>query len=100
MTAPSRKQLVGLLTVNSDIVLEEGAQLVADPRQPVPMSSVGHVTSSYWSPALQRSIALGMVKGGRARVGETLHVPMPNATIAVNVAPSQLFDPAGVRLNG
>jgi sarcosine oxidase subunit alpha len=52
--------------VNSDIVLEEGAQLVADPRQPVPMSSVGHVTSSYWSPALQRSIALGMVKAGRS----------------------------------
>jgi sarcosine oxidase subunit alpha len=100
MTAPSRKQLVGLLTVNSDIVLEEGAQLVADPRQPVPMSSVGHVTSSYWSPALQRSIALGMVKAGRRRVGETLHVPMPNKTIAVNVVPSQLYDPAGVRLNG
>ena len=49
---------------------------------------------------LERSIALGMVKGGRARVGETLHVPMPHETIAVNVAPSQLFDPAGVRLNG
>jgi sarcosine oxidase subunit alpha len=64
------------------------------------MSSVGHVTSSYWSPALQRSIALGMVKAGRRRVGETLHVPMPNKTIAVNVVPSQLYDPAGVRLNG
>jgi sarcosine oxidase subunit alpha len=100
MAAPGRKQLVGLLTVNSDIVLEEGAQLVVDPRQGVPMSSVGHVTSSYWSPALQRSIALGMVKAGRGRVGETLHVPMPNETIAVNVAPSQLFDPAGVRLDG
>jgi len=58
------------------------------------------VTSSYWSPALQRSIALGMVKAGRRRVGETLHVPMPNKTIAVNVVPSQLYDPAGVRLNG
>jgi sarcosine oxidase, subunit alpha len=100
MSAPSRMQLVGLLTVNSDIVLEEGAQLVADPMQPVPMSSVGHVTSSYWSPALQRSIALGMVKAGRSRIGETLHVPMPNKTIAVNVAPSQFYDSAGVRLHG
>jgi sarcosine oxidase subunit alpha len=100
MAAPDRKQLVGLLTLNSDIVLEEGAQLVADPRQSVPMSSIGHVTSSYWSPALRRSIALGMIKGGRSRVGETLHVPMPNETIAVNVAPSQFFDPAGARLHG
>ena len=93
-------QLVGLLTVNSDFVLEEGAQLVADPMQPVPMSSVGHVTSSYWSPALRRSIALGMVKAGRNRIGETLYVPMPNEMIAVNVRPSQFYDPAGVRLHG
>jgi sarcosine oxidase subunit alpha len=100
MSAPDRKQLVGLLTMNSDILLEEGAQLVVDPRQPVPMSSIGHVTSSYWSPALQRSIALGMVKAGRCRIGETLHVPMPNKTIAVSVAPLQFYDPTGARLHG
>jgi len=100
MSAPDRKLLVGLLTVNSDFVLEEGAQLVADPRQPVPMSGIGHVTSSYWSPALQRPIALGMVKGGRSLTGETLHVPMPNETIAVKVAPSQFYDPTGARLHG
>ena len=61
---------------------------------------LGHVTSSYWSPALQRSIALGMVKGGRGRIGETLHVPMPGETIAVNVAPPQFYDPTGARLHG
>ena len=64
------------------------------------MSSIGHVTSSYWSAALERSIALGMVKAGRSRIGETLHVPMPNETIAVNVAPSQFYDPPGARLHG
>ena len=100
MSAPDRKQLVGLLTVNPNIVLEEGAQLVADPRQPIPMSSIGHVTSSYWSAALQRSIALGMVKAGRSRIGETLHVPMPSETIAVHVASSQFYDPPGARLDG
>jgi sarcosine oxidase subunit alpha len=81
-------------------VLEEGAQLVADPRQPVPMTSLGHVTSSYWSPVLQRSIALGMVKGGRSRIGQTLHVPMPGETIAVNVEAAQFYDPSGARLHG
>ena len=99
MSAPDRKQLVGLLTVNSSIVLEEGAQLVADPRQRVPMSIIGHVTSSYWSSALGRSIALGMVKGGRSRIGETLHVPMPGETIAVNLAQPQFYDPSGARLH-
>src|SRR6185295_16794791 len=99
MSAPGRKQLVGLLTLNSDIVLEEGAQIVADPTQPTPMDIVGHVTSSYWSPALGRSIALGMVKAGRSRIGETLHVPMPGATIAVNLAQPQFYDPSGARLH-
>jgi sarcosine oxidase subunit alpha len=99
MSAPDRRQLVGLLTVNSNIVLEEGAQLVADPRQPVPMDIIGHVTSSYWSPTLERSIALGMVKAGRSRIGETLHVPMPDETIAVTVAQPQFYDPSGARLH-
>jgi sarcosine oxidase subunit alpha len=100
MSAPDRKQLVGVLTARPDNVLEEGAQLVADPKQPVPMRSVGHVTSSYWSPALERSIALAMVKAGRGRIGQTLYVPMPKETIAVSVVSSQFYDSAGARLHG
>jgi sarcosine oxidase subunit alpha len=100
LSAADRRQLVGLLSVKSDIVLEEGAQLIADPAEPVPMTILGHVTSSYWSPALQRSIALGMVKTGRSRIGETLYVPMPGDTIAVKVTQPQFYDPAGERLHG
>jgi sarcosine oxidase subunit alpha len=35
---------------------------------------LGHVTSSYLSPNLGRSIAMAMVKGGRSRMGERLWV--------------------------
>jgi sarcosine oxidase subunit alpha len=100
MAAADRKQLVGLLSADPDIVLDEGAQLVADPREAVPMTMLGHVTSSYWSPALQRPIALAMVRGGRARIGETLYVPMPGKTISVNVTQPQFYDPSGERLHG
>src|SRR4029079_3258065 len=72
MLKPDRKQLVGLLTVNPNEILEEGAQIVADPAAPVPMPMLGHVTSSYWSAALQRSIALALVAGGRGRMGSKL----------------------------
>ena len=34
MHAPDRKQLVGLLTADPKVVLEEGAQIVATPGQP------------------------------------------------------------------
>ena len=60
MVAKGRKQLVGLLTDDPKAVLQEGAQIVADPNQPKPMTMLGHVTSSYWSEALGRSIAMAV----------------------------------------
>ncbi|HQT86032.1 MAG: sarcosine oxidase subunit alpha [Acidiphilium sp. 37-64-53] len=95
-----RKQLVGLLTADPAEVLEEGAHLVADPAQPIPMTMLGHVTSSYWSAALNRSIALAMVRNGRARIGETLHVPLPGRSVAVTLTDPVFYDPEGARLDG
>ncbi|SEC11861.1 sarcosine oxidase subunit alpha [Rhizobiales bacterium GAS188] len=99
MQDPSRKQLVGLLTDNPRTLLEEGAQIVADPKQRVPMTMIGHVTSSYVSAALDRSIALAMVAGGRKRMGETLYVPMPEGVIEVKVVNPIFLDPEGKRLD-
>lgn len=100
MVSPDRKQLVGLKTVDPGIVLEEGAQIVADAHEPLPMTILGHVTSSYWSAALGRSIALALVRAGRARIGTRLHVPMPDKTIEVEVVEPVFFDPQGERLDG
>ncbi len=69
----NRKQLVGLLAGDPKLVLMEGTQLIgseAESAPPVPM--LGHVTSSYFSPTLDRSIALALVKSGRSRVGDRL----------------------------
>ncbi len=95
-----RKQLVGLLTKNPNEVLEEGGQIVVDPNQPKPMTMLGHVTSSYWSENLGRSIAIAMVAGGRARMGETLYVPMKDKTIAVEVTDMVFVDKEGGRIHG
>jgi sarcosine oxidase subunit alpha len=100
MASPDRKQLVGLLTEDPATVLEEGAQLVATPGQRAPMKLIGHVTSSYFSPTLGRSIALALVSGGRARMGQTLHVPMPGTEIPVKVTSPVFYDPEGARLHG
>ena len=100
LAADGRHQLVGLKTLDPKIVLEEGAQIVADPNQPVPMDMLGFVTSSYWSANCGRSIALALLKNGRQRMGETLHVPMPNGSVAVEVAQTVFFDEAGERVNG
>jgi sarcosine oxidase subunit alpha len=64
------------------------------------MKMIGHVTSSYHCAALGRSIALGVVAGGRARLGQTLSVPMPSGDIAVKVVAPVFYDREGARLNG
>ena len=100
-----RKQLVGLLTEDPVHVLEEGAQIVADPNAPIPMPMIGHVTSAYWSVALGRSIALGVVADGRARIGETVFIPMPDGQksdrmLRAKVTGTVFYDQEGSRLNG
>jgi sarcosine oxidase subunit alpha len=99
MLKADRKQLVGLLTDDPKVVLEEGAQIVLDPNQPLPMKMVGHVTSSYWSVALGRSIALAVIDGGNFRMGETVHVPMPNGTLRAQITGTIFLDPENTRLS-
>jgi sarcosine oxidase subunit alpha len=96
-----RLQMVGLLTEDPQTVLEEGMQLVRAPEAPAPVSADGHVTSSYYSPALGRSIAIAMVKGGRDRMGETLYAPaIDGSAVKVSIVNPVFYDPEGVRVNG
>ncbi len=100
LVAPGRKQLVGLLTKEPKTVLEEGAQITREAKPALKTPALGHVTSSYHSPALGRSIALAIVADGRALTGSTLHIPMPGGAIAVEVVSPVFYDPEGERLNG
>ena len=95
-----RKQLVGLLTEKPETILEEGAQIVLDSKRAIPVPMIGHVTSSYRSAALERSIALAMIAGGRDLIGQKLEVAMPSGPIAVEVTRPVFLDPEGKRLHG
>ena len=93
-----RKQLVGLLTDDPKVVLEEGAQIVSELNKN-PVEMLGHVTSSYFSPNLNKSIALAVVRGGRDMIGKKLFVPMEDKTINVTVSNPVFFDQTNERLN-
>jgi sarcosine oxidase subunit alpha len=99
MKSPHRKQLVGLRSKNPVVTLEEGAQVAAKSGQKPPMDLIGHVTSSYASSVLGYSIALALIEGGRARLGQTLYVPMPNGELEVEVTSPVFYDPVGARIN-
>jgi sarcosine oxidase subunit alpha len=100
MKSSDRKQLVGLRTKDPNLVLEEGAQVAAKPGQKPPMQLIGHVTSSYASSALGHSVALAVIAGGRARMGQSVFVPMPEGDLEVEVCSPVFYDPTGARING
>ncbi|MBU2959478.1 sarcosine oxidase subunit alpha [Citreicella sp. C3M06] len=97
LVAEGRKQLVGLLTEDGS-KLEEGAQIVFDAAQPVPMTMVGHVTSSYDVGTTGHPIALALVAGGHGRMGQTVYIPMPDRTIAAKITSTVFADPENSRL--
>ena len=93
-----RKQMVGLLTDDPNTVLEEGAQIVSELNQS-PIQMLGHVTSSYFSPNLKKSIALAVVKGGKNMMGKKLFIPMEDRSINVTVVDPVFLDKENKRLN-
>ena len=93
-----RKQLVGLLTDDPKEILEEGAQIVSDVKSK-PIDMLGHVTSSYFSPNLNKSIALAVVRSGKTMKGQKLIIPMENKNINVTVSDTIFLDKENKRLN-
>lgn len=95
-----RKQLVGLKPLDPNQVLPEGAQLVFDPKQSIPMKMVGHVTSSYMSSTMGYSFAMAVVKGGLKRMGERVFAPLADGSvIEAEICSSVFYDPKGDRQN-
>lgn len=96
-----RKQLVGLFTEDAALVLPEGSQLTNLAKaetMPVPM--IGHVTSSYYSPTLDRSIALAVVKDGHQRMGQTIYAALADGRhVAATITSPVFVDPKGERQN-
>ena len=81
MQKPDRKQLVGLIAQDPADVPPEGAAIVEPVRPKTPAKAIGHVTSSYYSPTYDYAIALALVRGGRARHGETVGISLEDGRI-------------------
>jgi sarcosine oxidase subunit alpha len=93
-----RKQLVGLLTDDPQRILPEGGQIVQDPGGLPPVPMLGHVTSSYASATLERSIALALVKSGHSRVGQKVLVTLDDGSLApAQITSAVFYDPQGAR---
>lgn len=102
LAAPDRRQLVGLFPVDGRSPIPRGAQLVAGNNHRPSKPIMGHVTSTCYSPTLERPVALALLSGGRARYGERLQAmsPLAGSNVEVEVGHHVFYDPEGNRLRG
>jgi sarcosine oxidase subunit alpha len=100
MTDPERWQLVGLETLSGE-VLPDGAYAVAAGENANGQRNVqGRVTSTYWSPTLNRGIAMGLVLHGPERMGEVLEFPGVDGTVfKAKIVDPVFFDRDGEKQN-
>ncbi|WP_416677894.1 2Fe-2S iron-sulfur cluster-binding protein [Candidatus Pseudothioglobus sp. Uisw_016] len=100
LNSDDRFQLVGLLTKDTHVVLPEGSHIINNKG-----SSIGYVTSSYFSPILRRSIAMAQLKGGLSKMTEIVLVKIVQEKqglkeIPCEVSSSVFYDIKGEKVDG
>ena len=89
-------QFVGIETLDTRKSLTTGAHLTNQRGR----ESQGYVTSSCFSPALGRHVGLGLLKGGRQRMGDVIESVDGGRRMRVRVCSPVFIDPEGDRLRG
>jgi methylglutamate dehydrogenase subunit C len=99
---PDRPRLVGLRPCERGDRLRGGAHLLSRGAALVGANDEGHVTSAAWSPTLDCSIALALLRGGPERHGETImvHDPVRSTRFEAHVCGPVFVDPEGARVRG
>lgn len=94
-----RRQLVGLLAVHQDQKLRSGGHFLPVSSKRAPAETLGWITSAAFSPHLDRHIALGMLRGGKERMGEIVQVYDAGSHYAVKIVPPCFLDKDNQRLH-
>ncbi|MGR3444376.1 MAG: sarcosine oxidase subunit alpha family protein [Thalassococcus profundi] len=100
MTDPTRWKLVGLETVDGS-VLPDGAYAVTSGKNANRQRNTeGRVTSTYYSPTLDKGIAMGLVLNGPDRMGEEVSfATLDGGTVKARIVNPVFFDPEGEKQN-
>ena len=100
MASPDRWQLVGLQTVDGS-VLPDGAYALAEGENANGQRNMqGRVTSTYYSPTLNRGIAMGLVLHGPDRMGEVIEFGRLDGTVVeAKIVDPVFYDKDGEKQN-
>lgn len=100
MTDPNRWKLVGLETLDKS-VLPDGSYGVAQGHNANGQANVqGRVTSTYYSPTMDRGIAMGLVLNGPDRMDEVIAFnKVDGSTVDAKIVSPVFYDPDGEKQN-
>jgi sarcosine oxidase subunit alpha len=101
LTDPGRPTLVGLKPVNPADRLRAGSHLLPPGLAAVAANDQGHITSAAYSPTCGHWIALALLAGGPARIGETIRVfdPVRGGDMLAEIVSPVFVDAQGTRLH-
>lgn len=103
MTNPDRWKLVGLETLDGSVI-PDGAYAVGEGKNDNGQrTTIGRVTSTYYSPVLERGIAMGLVLHGPDRMGEVIDFPTIDGSgkvIKARIVDHVFYDKAGEKADG
>ena len=95
----NRKTLVGLSLQNSTKKIPDGAYALKSGGKGA-KDVLGHITSSYFSPTLDKPIAMALLKNGKALKGQIVDIPIESGNILkATVVEPQFYDIEGKRQN-
>ena len=95
-----RWKLAGFATLEGAVVPDGAYILAAGHNLNGQRNTQGRVTSTYYSPTLKRGIALGLITGGLARLGEVVEFnTVAGGTVAARVVDPVFYDKDGDKQN-
>jgi len=98
MKDPNRKTLVGLSVQNSLEKIPDGAYVVLKDDSQLSHDVIGHVTSTYFSPTLNKPIAMALLKNGKELLGKCVDIPIDSEKVLkATVTEPKFYDVEGSR---
>jgi heterotetrameric sarcosine oxidase alpha subunit len=102
LVATDRMVVVGVKPTDKARRLRSGAHVIKKGETPAPETDGGYVTSVCFSPVMDQWIGLGLVSGGRERIGEVAmaHDPLRGEDYEIELCNPVFYDPEGGRQRG
>nr|WP_319948859.1 sarcosine oxidase subunit alpha family protein [uncultured Shimia sp.] len=100
MADPNRWKLVGLETLDRSVIPDGSYAIAAGENANGQRNTQGRVTSTYYSPTMDRGIAMGLVHYGPERMGEVLEFnKVDGTTVQAKIVDPVFYDKDGEKQN-